>query len=385
MMCDCKLFLIRNNFLVAATYVKVPHELILSFTSSFSWEHTDTMGFINRSLITCLIIILVFTNTRPISCEKDDDPMRERYRKWMAKYNRTHKDDNQREKRFQIYKANVELIEAFNAINDDYKLTDNKFADITNAEFRKRYMGLKGSSSRVPLLDIKQNEEHSEKAREMLEAVPEKIDWRKKGAVSEVRDQGPCGACWAFSAVAAIEGITKIKSGRMVALSEQELVDCNMIDDGCYGGLMTDAFDFVRLNGGITTQSDYPYQGQQGECKTSKLDHHAATIKGYRNVTVNEQSLLKAVASQPVSVGIDASSMAFQFYTNGVFTGPCGVELNHGVTIVGYDTDGKNKYWIAKNSWGAGWGESGYMRMKRGVEGNLGLCGITTLASYPVV
>lgn len=188
--------------------------------------------------------------------------------------------------------------------------------------------------------------------------------------------------------MAAIEGITQIKSGRLVALSEQELVDCDIMgtNDGCYGGYMTNAFDFILKNGGMTSESDYPYVGQQEDCKAAKLEHHIANITGYRNVKANEKNLLQAVASQPVSVGIDAGSFAFQFYSEGVFTGPCDTELNHGVAIVGYDTDGKNKYWIVKNSWGANWGEGGYVRMKREInDSNSGLCGIATLASYPIV
>jgi C1A family cysteine protease len=187
--------------------------------------------------------------------------------------------------------------------------------------------------------------------------------------------------------VAAIEGITQIKTGRLVSLSEQELIDCDIEggNNGCFGGYMTDAYDFIRSNGGLTSESDYPYQGLQEDCKTAKLEHHVATIKGYRNVTENEQSLLRAVALQPVSVGIDASSFAFQFYSQGVFAGPCDTALNHGVTIVGYDTDGEDKYWIVKNSWGANWGEEGYVRMKREIDDDSGLCGIAMLASYPLI
>ena len=200
------------------------------------------------------------------------------------------------------------------------------------------------------------------------------------------------GACWAFSAVAAMEGINQIKTKKLVSLSEQELLDCDTAGDnsGCSGGYMSTAFDFVQQNHGLTTDSDYPYQATQETCQTKKLQNHSATITGYKNVTADEQSLLKAAASQPVSVAIDAGGFAFQFYSQGVFSGPCGSDLNHGVTLVGYGTETGEKgeqggkFWIVKNSWGPEWGEEGYIRMKRGVDTSEGLCGIAKMGSYPV-
>jgi len=194
------------------------------------------------------------------------------------------------------------------------------------------------------------------------------------------------GCCWAFSAVAATEGINKIKTGKLISLSEQELVDCDTSSDmGCEGGLMDDAFKFIIKNHGLTTESNYPYQGTDSTCKTGKESSHAAKITSYEDVPANSESaLLKAVANQPVSVAIDASGSDFQFYSSGVFTGECGTELDHGVTAVGYGeaSDG-TKYWLVKNSWGTSWGENGYIRMQRNVDTVEGLCGIAMEASYP--
>ncbi|KAK4268180.1 hypothetical protein QN277_024868 [Acacia crassicarpa] len=304
--------------------------------------------------------------------------IQERHEQWMIQYGRVYKDPQEGEKRFNIFKQNVEYIESFNTDgNKPYKLGINQFADLTNEEFttsRNRFKGYMFSSiTRTPSFKY-----------ENVTDVPSSVDWREQGAVTPIKNQGECGCCWAFSAVAAIEGIIKLSTGELISLSEQELLDCDTdVDHGCEGGSMNDAFKFIIQNNGINSEANYPYKGIDGTCNANE-DNHVATINGYEDVPANsEQALQNAVANHPVSVAIETSGSDFQFYQSGIFTGSCGTKLDHGVTVVGYGVSDDTEYWLVKNSWGIEWGEEGYIRIQRNVDAEEGLCGIAMRASYP--
>ncbi|OMO60881.1 hypothetical protein COLO4_33697 [Corchorus olitorius] len=333
------------------------------------------MAFKNQYEFICLALIIFMVGA--LACEAtsrtlQDAAMYERHEQWMAQYGRVYKGNNEREQRFNIFKENVARIDSFNNANDKtYKLGVNQFADLTNEEFTASRNGFKGhmySNSNNVVTNFKY---------ENVTALPSRVTWRKKGAVTPVKDQGQC----------AMEGITKLTTGKLISLSEQELVDCDTKgeDQGCEGGTMEDAFKFIKQNKGLTTESNYPYKGINGTCNPHKEADHAASINGYEQVPANSESALqKAVAHQPVSVAIDSGAFEFRFYSRGVFTGDCGTNLDHGVTVVGYGVDHHGtKFWLVKNSWGGEWGEHGYIRMQRDVDAEEGLCGIAMGASYP--
>ncbi|CAN1314467.1 Senescence-specific cysteine protease SAG39 [Linum perenne] len=275
--------------------------------------------------------------------------MNERFEAWIAKNGRVYEDAGEKSRRFSIFKKNVGFVNHFNKFgNKTYKLAVNQYADMTNKEKPSNLVKVGPSLFKY----------------ENTSSVPDTMDWRTKGAVNPIKDQGQCGSCWAFSAVAAVEGLTKISTGTLTSLSVQELIDCDRTsnDQGCNGGFMDDAFQFVKTKG-LTTESNYPYTAADGSCNTVKTSNSAAKINGYEDVPANdEQALLKAAANQPIAVAIDAGGSAFQFYSSGVFTGDCGTNLDHGVAVVG---------------------DEGYIKMQRDVGTKEGICGIAMSASYP--
>lgn len=313
---------------------------------------------------------------------RSDDEVRSLYESWLVKHGKAYNALGEKEKRFDIFKDNLQFIDEHNSRNLSYKLGLNRFSDLTHDEFR--FMFVSGRMDRkARLTSGKVGDRYSFGAGDDL---PNSVDWREKGAVAPVKDQGQCGSCWAFSTVGAVEGINQIVTGDLVTLSEQELVDCdNDYNQGCNGGLMDYAFEFITKNGGIDTEEDYPYTARDGTCDQYRKNARAVSIDGFEDVPKDdEQSLKKAVAHQPVSVAIEAGGRAFQHYQSGVFTGHCGTNLDHGVVAVGYGTENGVDYWLVRNSWGPNWGESGYIKLERNVHASSGKCGIAVEPSYPV-
>jgi len=273
--------------------------------------------------------------------------------------------------RFENFKENYAKIQAHNSQEGvSYTMALNEFADMTADEFKSMYYGLNSSSNSF-----------GDKFVAPDGYTPQaSVDWRTKGVVTPVKDQGQCGSCWAFSTTGAVESAVAIKTGTLTSLSEQQLVDCagSSGNQGCNGGLMDDAFQWIISQGGLCTEEDYPYTARNGLCQ--KTCSKVSTISSYKDVGESEDNLAAAVDIGPVSIAIEADQSSFQFYSGGILTAACGRRLDHGVLAVGYGTEGSTDYWIVKNSWGTRWGEEGYVRLLRGADE----CGIHDAASYPI-
>jgi C1A family cysteine protease len=285
------------------------------------------------------------------------------FTRFIAEHNKQYSTD-QFFNRYNIFKANVDYIRQENDKSLSYTLGMNQFGDLTANEFKTQvvggcFAGRQGASEPLPSMG----------------ADPDPVNWQAQGRVQRVKNQGQCGSCWAFSAIGSLESADAIsKQAAPQDLSEQQLVDCagSQGNQGCNGGLMNQAFDYLMQFGGSEGQSDYPYTARDGSCKADK-GKVKVQVKNHKELQASEDALGRALKDGPVSVAIEADQSIFQFYKSGVLDGNCGKNLDHGVLAVGYGADSNHGYWIVKNSWGTSWGNQGYVWIRQGKN----MCGIT--------
>ncbi|XP_068607887.1 cathepsin L.1 [Brachionichthys hirsutus] len=306
---------------------------------------------------------------------------------WKLKFGKSYDSSPEEAHRKQIWLDNRKLVLVHNMMADEgiksYRLDVTYFADMENEEYRLLVARgcLRSFNASLPrkgstFLRLSEGAD-----------LPSTVDWRDKGYVTDIKDQKQCGSCWAFSATGSLEGQNFRKTGKLVSLSEQQLVDCSgdFGNMGCMGGLMDNAFKYIKANEGIDTEDSYPYEAVDRKCRFNP-DTIGAKCTGYVDVKEgDEDSLKEAVATiGPVSVAIDASQLSFQLYHSGVYDEPgcSSTDLDHGVLAVGYGTEKGQDYWLVKNSWGLNWGDKGYIMMSRNKDNQ---CGIATASSYPLV
>jgi len=299
------------------------------------------------------------------------------FAQFIQKYNKNY-HGKELFKRFTIFKSNLDEITRLNenaarsGLNTKYGI--NKFADLSKDEFKGKYMGyVPRSNNQVKVVEpITLNA-----------PIPASFDWRTKGAVTPVKDQQQCGSCWAFSATEGVESAWFLAKGQLIQLSPQQIVSCDNNDDGCDGGDLPTAFQYVQQSG-LETNADYPYTsggGNSGTCQYNSQDVvvHISGFK-YATTTGNETQMQAASAANgPLSICVDAET--WQYYQGGVVTTGCGDSLDHCVQIVGWGTTGNTPYWIIRNSWGSDWGLSGYIWVER----NKDECGVSDEATYVTI
>ncbi|XP_040379549.1 cysteine proteinase 1-like [Oryza brachyantha] len=304
------------------------------------------------------------------------------------RFGRTYRDAGERAYRLSVFRDNLRRARRHQRLDPTAAHGVTKFSDLTPAEFRERYLGLRGggrtslaSTAEAPILPT--------------DGLPADFDWREHGAVGPVKDQGSCGSCWSFSTSGALEGAHYLATGKLEVLSEQQMVDCDhecdpsesrACDSGCNGGLMTTAFSYLMKSGGLQSEKDYPYAGRENACKFDK-SKIVAQVKNFSVVSANEDQIAaNLVKHGPLAIGINAVFM--QTYIGGVSCPYiCGKHLDHGVLLVGYGSAGyapirfkEKPYWIIKNSWGENWGENGYYKICRGPHVQ-NKCGVDSMVS----
>ncbi|KAM7513531.1 hypothetical protein LguiA_003114 [Lonicera macranthoides] len=299
------------------------------------------------------------------------------FARFAHRYGKSYETVDEMKMRFSIFSESLKMIRSHNKKGLSYTLGVNEFADWTWEEFRANRLGAAQNCSAT----TKGNHKLTDVA------LPELKDWRKVGIVSPVKNQGQCGSCWTFSTTGALESAYAQAYGKGISLSEQQLVDCAgaFNNFGCNGGLPSQAFEYIKYNGGLETEDSYPYTGVDGKCKFSSQNIAVQVLESV-NITLGAEDELKQAVGliRPVSVAFEVVD-GFKLYKDGVFSSDiCGsspMDVNHAVLAVGYGVENGVPYWLIKNSWGADWGLDGYFKMEMGKN----MCGVATCASYPVV
>ena len=315
-----------------------------------------------------------------VTCDDEEQVIYRHFQRFVKKYGKKYSSTEEYLTRYNAFKGNYLTI--LENGPQEYDVGITKYSDMTPEEFAKTYLNLKFDPD--SLLNIE-----TVTPKETDDPAPDSFDWRDKGVVADVKDQGQCGSCWSFATMANLEGLYAQKKKVIKTFSEQFLVDCDTEDAGCNGGLMEYAFDWLKKNGGFMYEKDYPYTSQNGTCKLDPSKYVDMKVTGYVKLGPKTEGILlpcdendmKEFLYQTGPLAIALNATPLQLYIGGIVDlDICNPRINHAVTLVGYGTDSKD-YWIVKNSWGKDWGENGYFRIARGK----GTCGVNTYVTTATV
>jgi len=340
--------------------------------------------------LTLVALVLVIGTAYAVSFF---DLVAEQWGAFKLTHQKQYTSETEEKFRMKIFMENAHQVAKHNQLYErglvSFKLGVNKYSDMLHHEFVKTLNGFNRTGGLMTIGDDDGDDDDG--GIFIVPAhitLPNSVDWRNEGAVTPVKDQGHCGSCWSFSATGSLEGQHFRKTGKLVSLSEQNLVDCSTKygNNGCNGGLMDNAFKYIKHNHGIDTEETYPYLAEDEKCHY-KPRNSGATDRGFTDIESGSESALQSAVATvgPISIAIDASRPTFQMYSAGVYYDPecSNVSLDHGVLLVGYGVDEVGgDYWLVKNSWGPSWGDNGYIKMARNKDNH---CGVATQASFPLV
>jgi len=315
-------------------------------------------------LVVVLGVAFAITNIEHIRVQQFTD--------FKTKFNKVYASNEEHDRRFQIFKQNVQDAEERTRKDRHATFGVTKFSDLTRQEFKNNYLMNVGKPDypKAPVADV------------TVQALPTSFDWSEKaGIVSPVKDQGQCGSCWDFSATETIESVWAKGGNKLVPLSTQQVVDCDTTDDGCDGGWPYNAYQYVISAGGQDSAASYPYTAQDGTCKF-KSANIASKISGWQYVTQSENETAMQnflYSNSPLSVCVDAE--IWSAYTGGVLTpsSGCGNSIDHCVQITGWKVVNGLNVWNVRNSWGTSWGNSGYIYVQIGFD----VCSIAEVVTVP--